>query len=208
MLPRPGQIIIDPTLQTHQSAKAFSRRMAREPVKPLEVSRMPFLDWERIAQKLIALNKHIIFTTLPDSKIAIGLDVPPKSEITLWEDTKISGWEREKVKREMGHSGPRPFIVAASRGFVAPYTRIITAGSPPQVICRSLKEILTKLVGAEAFTWDQAERAFEMLFRGPGTDIQVKYVEVTPQVWGETKARIELSSDEPAAPAKAQEASA
>lgn len=187
----------DPKLRervnTEVSDRLAAKKAAEKPLQPTDLAAMKFLTWETVAGKLVKLNKEIMFTTLPDAKIAIGLKRPSRTSVKEWESAPLSPWERELVKRETGHNGPRPFLVAASRGWVAPYTDIITATAPSQIVCRSLKSILGKLILHKAFTWEEAEREFGFRLRGPGTEVKRERVPVTPQVWAEERPVLRIS---------------
>lgn len=170
---------------TELSDRAAAKREAERSLRPDEIAKMKFLRWEDVAARLQKLSREIIFSTLPDGKIAIGTRAPVRTEVSAWENTILSPVEREEVKRLGHHQGPRPFISTASRGWVAPYTDLISEGAFPQIVCRSLVGILSPLVKARLFTWDEAEREFGFKLRGPGCERQAERVPVTPKVWAE-----------------------
>lgn len=172
---------------TEASDRIAAKHERERALRPDEIASMKMLRWDDVAAKLQHLNKDIIFSVIPDGKVAIGTKAPTRSEVNAWESTVLSPWEREEVKRLGHHQGPRPFISTASRGWVAPYTDLISEGFPPQVVCRSLVGILSPLIKANVFTWDDAEREFGFRLRGPGTERQFERVPATPRVWAEEK---------------------
>ena len=171
-------------VNTSVAAKVAKRRISMANwLRPKDLCKMKFIPWETVAMTLSRLNKTIRYTNLPDAKVGIGFLAPSKKEVSDWERAALSPAEREEVMRLGNHQGPRPFLVAASRGWVSPYTRILTDSFPTQVVCRSLKSICTVLIAHGGFSWDEAEREFGFRMRGPGTEEKTERIHATPQDW-------------------------
>jgi hypothetical protein len=175
-------------VNTSASRRMFEKHERERPLRPAEIAKIRFIPWDTVAKTLSGLNPNISFTSLPDAKIAIGFRVPSKKEVRDWETAGLGASEREEVKALGKHEGPRPFLVAASRGFVSPYTALLTDTPPIQVICRSLKQILAVLIAHGGFTWAEAERAFGFRLLGPGTETKREHVPcASPRIWAEDR---------------------
>jgi hypothetical protein len=171
---------------------ANKRKEAKRVLLPKDIATMRMLPWSRVSQVLTGLNNTITYKPLPDGKVAIGLTRPSRIEVGEWEKMILSPAERKEVQRLGGHQGPRPYLVAASMGWISPYTDLLTDGFPQEIICRSLKAIIRVLVGHGAFTWSQAEAAFGFRLLGPGTETKKEKVPVTPKHWAEKKQRVHV----------------
>ncbi len=174
-------------VNTSVSKRMFEKRAAERAMRPEEISRMVFIPWDRIAKGLESLNKTMRFTQLPDGKIALGFMTPSRKEVEDWEKAILSPEDRREVMRLANSQGPRKFLVPANRGWTAPYTDLLSKGMPVEIIARSLKSILGVLIAHGGFTWDAAEREFGFRLLGPGTEVQKKFMDITPKAWAETR---------------------
>ena len=177
-------------VDTEASDRVREKRERQITLRPQEVAKMKFIPWPEVAKKLSKLNKTITYTNLPnDGKVGIGFQRPSRKEVLDWEQAVLSPSDREVVRRYGNHQGPRPFLVAASRGWVAPYTTILTdSREHPQIVCRSLKSICAVLIAHGGFTWDEAERIFGFRLLGPGTEVKREKVpHLVPKTWAEER---------------------
>lgn len=179
-------------INTDVSRRMFEKREAERAMRPEEIAKIPFIPWERVAKGLSNLNRTMKYTQLPDGKIALGFDKPSRKEVQEWEKAILSPEDRREVMRLGNHQGPRPFVVAASRGWIAPYTDLLSKGMPVEIISRSLKNIVGVLVAHGGFTWQAAEREFGFRLLGPNTEIEKKFMDVSPKAWAESRPRTRL----------------
>jgi len=178
---------LDNSVKTDLSKRMFEKHAAETALKPKDISKLRFIPWDTIAKTLMVLNPTIRFTQLPDAKIAIGFAKPSRKEVADWEKIILTPSERIEVMKRVNHQGPRPFLVAASRGWVAPYSDLLTKGMPVQIISRSLKSILRVLIAHGGFTWPAAEARFGFRLLGPGTDVKREFLDITPRAFAENR---------------------
>lgn len=174
-------------VNTEASDRVRKKMEAERPIRPSDIAQMKMIPFDTLAMRLRALNPRITFTSLPDAKVAFGLDAPTGKEARDWEASNLSAAERYELRKVRGYDGPRRFLVAASRGWISPYTDLISSGYPPQIVCRSLKSILKVLIAHGAFTWEEAEREFGFRLQGPGTEVKKERIPVTPRQWAEER---------------------
>ena len=126
------------------------------------------IDYVKFRKIILNLNPRIGFRTISfagrdTGKMAISVPTPSKAKIEEW--GHLTHWEKRYVEAHRGSDGPAKEVVAVSRGHISPFVTLVSQGRPghpTEVIARSGKTIIERLVQAQAFSWDEAERQFQI----------------------------------------------
>lgn len=175
-----------------------------------EVYRLPFIPWVKVRKHLLNLNPNLVIREGHkiaelvnagyghSNKFHIGVPYPPVGAVELWE--RLTHWEKRQVEAYSATDKPRVWSVAVAPGTISPFVTLVsekTPGMRQEIISRSMRSILEKLVGDGAFTWDAAEREFGIAWRSYPQKIQ-QVETVRTRYWTEEKMDREIAATEDA----------